>query len=99
MLKVPPASGRSYYLIDEKGDGKMTRAELRKNFAHVKLGTTILGTPISFTDNGDLAGAKKLLARLDQLCTYACPEEQELRRWIDQAEKRVWFLTESRRST
>jgi branched-chain amino acid transport system substrate-binding protein len=40
------------------GDGKLTRAELRKNFAHVKLGTTILGTPISFTANGDLAGAK-----------------------------------------
>ena len=39
-------------------------------------------------ERGDLAGAKKLLARLDTLCTYACPEEQELRRWIDQAEKR-----------
>lgn len=39
-------------------------------------------------ERGDLAGAKKLLARLDQLCTYACPEEQELRRWIDKAEKR-----------
>ena len=38
-------------------------------------------------ERGDLVGAKKLLARLDQLCTYACPEEQELRRWIDQAEK------------
>jgi tetratricopeptide (TPR) repeat protein len=39
-------------------------------------------------ERGDLAGAKKLLAKLDTLCTYACPEEQELRRWIDQAEKR-----------
>jgi hypothetical protein len=27
MLKVTPASGASYYLIDEKGDGKMTRQE------------------------------------------------------------------------
>lgn len=27
MLKVTPASGRPYYLIDEKGDGKMSRQE------------------------------------------------------------------------
>ena len=39
------------------GDGKTTRAEIRKNFAKVSLGSTILGTPIKFTANGDLAGA------------------------------------------
>jgi branched-chain amino acid transport system substrate-binding protein len=39
-------------------DGKITRAELRKNFAKVSLSSTILGTPIRFTANGDLAGAK-----------------------------------------
>jgi len=39
-------------------DGKVTRAELRKNFAKVSLTSTILGTPIRFTANGDLAGAK-----------------------------------------
>ena len=38
-------------------------------------------------ERGDLAGARKLLAKLDQICTFACPEEQELRRWIDTAEK------------
>ncbi len=27
MLKVTPPNGISYYLIDEKGDGKMTRQE------------------------------------------------------------------------
>ena len=27
MLKVTPAHGRPYYLIDEKGDGRMTRQE------------------------------------------------------------------------
>jgi hypothetical protein len=27
MLKVTPASGASYYLIDEKGDGRMTRQD------------------------------------------------------------------------
>ena len=27
MLKVTPAHGAPYYLIDEKGDGKMTRQE------------------------------------------------------------------------
>jgi branched-chain amino acid transport system substrate-binding protein len=39
-------------------DKKITRAELRKNFAKVSLKSTILGTPIRFTKNGDLAGAK-----------------------------------------
>jgi branched-chain amino acid transport system substrate-binding protein len=39
-------------------DNKITRAELRKNFAKVSLSSTILGTPIRFTANGDLAGAK-----------------------------------------
>jgi branched-chain amino acid transport system substrate-binding protein len=39
-------------------DKKITRTELRKDFAKVKLGSTILGTPIRFTANGDLAGAK-----------------------------------------
>jgi branched-chain amino acid transport system substrate-binding protein len=39
------------------GDGKTTRAEVRKNFAKVTLGSSIVGTPIKFTANGDLAGA------------------------------------------
>src|SRR5581483_3777559 len=39
-------------------DKKISRTELRKDFAAVKLPSTILGTPIRFTANGDLAGAK-----------------------------------------
>ena len=39
-------------------DNKISRAEVRKAFAKVSLGSTILGTPIRFTANGDLAGAK-----------------------------------------
>jgi branched-chain amino acid transport system substrate-binding protein len=39
-------------------DNKITRAELRKDFAKVSLPRTILGTPIRFTAKGDLAGAK-----------------------------------------
>ena len=39
-------------------DGKISRAEVRKDFAKVSLPSTILGTPIRFTANGDLAGAK-----------------------------------------
>jgi branched-chain amino acid transport system substrate-binding protein len=39
-------------------DNKISRAELRKNFAKVSLSSTILGTPIRFTANGDVAGAK-----------------------------------------
>ena len=31
---------------------------------------------------GDIQGAKKLLARLDKLCTFGCADQEELRRWI-----------------
>lgn len=37
--------------------GPVTRASLRKALAKVKLASTILGQPISFTGNGDIAGA------------------------------------------
>ena len=40
------------------GDGKSTRAEVRKNLAKVVLASSLLGTPIKFTANGDLAGAQ-----------------------------------------
>jgi branched-chain amino acid transport system substrate-binding protein len=39
-------------------DGKISRTEVRKDLARVSLPSTILGTPIRFTANGDLAGAK-----------------------------------------
>jgi branched-chain amino acid transport system substrate-binding protein len=39
-------------------DGKITRTELRQQVAKVKLRSTILGGPMSFTANGDVAGAK-----------------------------------------
>ena len=32
---------------------------------------------------GDVAGARALLARLDSVCTFGCAEAEELRRWID----------------
>ena len=39
-------------------DGKISRAEVRADFAKVSLKTTILGTPMAFTANGDVKGAK-----------------------------------------
>ncbi|HZQ88451.1 MAG TPA: branched-chain amino acid ABC transporter substrate-binding protein [Gaiellaceae bacterium] len=39
-------------------DNKISRAEVRKDLAKVKLSNTILGGPLSFTANGDVAGAK-----------------------------------------
>ena len=39
-------------------DGKITRTELRQAVAKVKLASTILGGPMSFTANGDVSGAK-----------------------------------------
>lgn len=34
-------------------------------------------------ERGDMAGAKKMLAKLDAICAYGCAEAEELRRWID----------------
>ena len=34
-------------------------------------------------ERGDKAGARTLLARLDNLCAFGCAEAEELRRWID----------------
>jgi branched-chain amino acid transport system substrate-binding protein len=39
-------------------DNRITRAEVRRNLAKVKLAKTILGQPIRFTANGDVANAK-----------------------------------------
>lgn len=36
-------------------------------------------------ERGDLDGARQLLASLERICAFGCPEEQELRRWIDAA--------------
>ncbi len=38
-------------------------------------------------ERGDLAGAKQMLARLTEICAFGCAEEQELRRWLDAAER------------
>jgi Flp pilus assembly protein TadD len=34
-------------------------------------------------ERGDLAGARRMLARLDRACRFGCAEAEELRRWID----------------
>jgi branched-chain amino acid transport system substrate-binding protein len=39
-------------------DGKITRTELRKALSKVRLASTILGGKMAFTPNGDVAGAK-----------------------------------------
>ncbi len=36
-------------------------------------------------ERGDLPAARKLLARLDDLCAFGCSEAEELRGWIDKA--------------
>jgi tetratricopeptide (TPR) repeat protein len=34
-------------------------------------------------ERDDMEGAKRMLARLDALCTFGCAEAEELRRWVD----------------
>jgi Flp pilus assembly protein TadD len=36
-------------------------------------------------ERGDLPAARKLLARLDDICTFGCAEQEELRGWIAKA--------------
>ena len=32
---------------------------------------------------GDQPGARQMLAKLEQTCTFGCVEAEDLRRWID----------------
>jgi tetratricopeptide (TPR) repeat protein len=34
-------------------------------------------------ERGDMVGAKRMLAKLDNLCTFGCAEADELRRWVE----------------
>ena len=34
-------------------------------------------------ERGDMAGARRMLAKLDSWCTFGCAEAEELRRWVD----------------
>jgi tetratricopeptide (TPR) repeat protein len=34
-------------------------------------------------ERGDMAGARQMLAKLDDLCTFGCAEADELRRWVE----------------
>ena len=34
-------------------------------------------------ERGDVTGARRMLARLDSICTFGCAQSDELRRWID----------------
>jgi len=45
-------------------DGKTSRAEVRRLIAKTKLKTTILGNPVAFTKNGDVAGARFYVFRI-----------------------------------
>jgi branched-chain amino acid transport system substrate-binding protein len=51
-------------------DGKISRAELRKDFAKVSLKSTILGTSVRFTGKGDIAGAKFHIFRIQSNGSY-----------------------------
>jgi tetratricopeptide (TPR) repeat protein len=34
-------------------------------------------------ERGDMAGARRMLARLDDICGFGCPQAEDLRRWVD----------------
>lgn len=51
-------------------DGKISRAEVRKDLAKVKLKSTIFGSPVSFTANGDVAGAKFYIFKIQSDGSY-----------------------------
>jgi branched-chain amino acid transport system substrate-binding protein len=51
-------------------DNKISRAEVRKDLAKVRLKTTIFGGPVAFTANGDVAGAKFYIFRIQSDGSY-----------------------------
>ena len=51
-------------------DGKISRTEVRKDLAKVKLKSTIFGTPVSFTSSGDVAGAKFFIFKIQSDGSY-----------------------------
>jgi branched-chain amino acid transport system substrate-binding protein len=51
-------------------DGKITRAEMRKDLAKVRLKTSIFGGPVAFTANGDVAGAKFYIFKIQSDGSY-----------------------------
>jgi branched-chain amino acid transport system substrate-binding protein len=51
-------------------DNKISRAEVRKNLAKVSLKSTILGQPIAFDKNGDVAGAAFHIFKIQSDGTY-----------------------------
>ena len=51
-------------------DNKISRAEVRKDLAKVRLAKTIFGTGISFTANGDVAGAKFYIFKIQSDGSY-----------------------------
>jgi Flp pilus assembly protein TadD len=71
------------YTWRKKGDyaraERFYKAALALNPAHV--GATEYYGELKVAE-GDMAGAKKLLARLDRLCAFDCAGAEELRRWI-----------------
>jgi branched-chain amino acid transport system substrate-binding protein len=45
-------------------DGKVTRAEVRRQIAKTNMKTSLLGVPIKFTANGDVSGAKFFIFKI-----------------------------------
>jgi hypothetical protein len=57
-------------LVNSCRDNRITRAEVRRNLAKVKLAKTIFGQPIRFTATGDVANAKFFIFRIESGGTY-----------------------------
>ncbi len=51
-------------------DNKISRAEVRKDLAKVRLKATIFGSPVAFTANGDVAGAKFYIFKIQSDGSY-----------------------------
>jgi branched-chain amino acid transport system substrate-binding protein len=51
-------------------DNKISRAEVRANLAKVRLASTIFGGPVAFTANGDVAGAKFYIFKIQSDGSY-----------------------------
>jgi tetratricopeptide (TPR) repeat protein len=68
---------------------KLRRYDIAENYYHQALAaapnhkgaTEYYGELL--VERGDMVGAKRMLAKLDNICTFGCAEADELRRWVE----------------
>lgn len=90
LAKAQAAFGPHPDILTYEGYAWRKKGELDKAERYYRAALAIAPDHVGATEyygelkvvRGDLDGARKLLARLDQVCAFGCADAEELRRWI-----------------